>query len=295
VVKNGKTGYGKQLFLCKQCGAQFVRQYRSIKWQKELFQEYVFGKQTLKQLANKYGKTKKTIQKHLDRHQEAQSNSLAAEPIVIGMDCSFFGRGYGIIVARCPGLKQNLYWKEITTENKAVYEEARRYLETAGFNIRAVVIDSKHGIREVFSDRVIQICQYHQQQIVGRYLTTRPKTQAGQELKFLAKSLTKIDEQLFTESLGEWHEKWRGFLTERTFTPDRKHWWYTHKRLRAAYRSLHTNLPYLFSFQRYPELCIPNTNNSLEGYFSKLKKLLNNHNGLKRWRRYKLIEAILNN
>jgi hypothetical protein len=25
------------------------------------------------------------------------------------------------------------------------------------------------------------------------------------------------------------------------------------------------------------------------------KKLLNNHNGLKRWRRYKLIEAILNN
>ena len=197
-------------------------------------------------------------------------------------------------MARCPGLKQNLYWKEITAENKAVYEEARRYLEAAGFSIQAIVIDAKHGIREVFSDLVVQICQYHQQQIVGRYLTARPKSEAGQELRLLVGSLTKIDEKLFTELLKNWHEKWRGFLTERTYKTDGKHWWYTHKRIRSAYRSLATNLPYLFSCQRYPELNIPNTNNSLEGYFSKLKRLLNNHNGLKRWRRYKLIGAILN-
>ncbi len=197
-------------------------------------------------------------------------------------------------MARCPVLKQNLYWKEITTENKQVYEEARRYLEAIGFSIQAVVIDSKHGIREVFADLVVQICQYHQQQIVGRYLTAKPKTEAGLEFKLLANSLAKIDETLFTELLGAWHEKWSGFLTERTYKTDGTHWWYTHKRIRAAYRSLITNLPYLFSCQRYPELHIPNTNNSLEGYFSKLKKLLNNHNGLKRWRRYRLIKAILN-
>ena len=85
-------------------------------------------------------------------------------------------------MVRCPGLKQNLYWKEITTENKGVYEEARRYLEAASFNIQAVILDAKHGIKEVFSDLVVQICQYHQQQIVGRYLTSRPKTEAGLEL-----------------------------------------------------------------------------------------------------------------
>ena len=188
-----------------------------------------------------------------------------------------------------------MYWKEITTENKAVYEEARRYLEGTGFNIQAVVIDAKHGIREVFSDLVVQICQYHQQQIVGRYLTARPKTEAGQELKLLADSMTKIDEKLFTELLRNWYEKWSGFLKERTYKPDGKHWWYTHKRIRSAYHSLTTNSPYLFSCQRYPEMHIPNTNNSLEGYFSKIKRLLNNHNGLRKWRRYRLIEAILNN
>lgn len=197
-------------------------------------------------------------------------------------------------MVRCPSLRQNLYWKEITTENKEVYEEARRYLETAGFNIQAVVLDAKHGIKEVFSDRVVQICQYHQQQIVGRYLTNRPKTEAGQELKSLTDSLTQVNEKLFTELLKNWHEKWRRFLKERTYNSDGKHWWYTHKRIRSAYRSLTINLPYLFSWQEYPELHIPNTNNSLEGYFSKLKKLLNNHNGLRKWRRYKLIEAILN-
>jgi len=86
-----------------------------------------------------------------------QVESLNAQSIVVGMDCSFFGRGYGIIVARSPRLKQNLYWKQITTENKIVYEEARKYLEQAGFAIKAVVIDAKHGIKEVFSDLVVQI------------------------------------------------------------------------------------------------------------------------------------------
>ena len=218
---------------------------------------------------------------------------MPAQPIVIGVDCSFFGRGYGIILARCPCLKKNLYWKEITTESKEAYEEARRFLEAAGFKIQAVVIDAKHGIKQAFSDLVVQICQYHQKQIVKRYLTSRPKTVAGQELKLITDDLTKLDEQLFTQLLKEWHEKWKEFLKERSFAQDNKRWWYTHRRLRSAYRSLNTNLPYLFSYQKYPELQIPNTNNSLEGYFSKLKKLLNNHNGLKRHRRYKLIEAIL--
>lgn len=175
-----------------------------------------------------------------------------------------------------------------------MYEEARRYLEEAGYYIQAVIIDAKHGIKEVFSDRIVQICQYHQKQIVGRYLTTKPKIEAGQELKILIGALTEIDEELFKELLDAWQEKWGEFLKERTYKPDGKHWSYTHRRIRAAYRSLITNTPYLFSYQRYPELNIPNTNNSLEGYFSEMKKLLNNHHGLKSWRRYRLIEAILN-
>jgi hypothetical protein len=281
------------LFKCQDCGSQFVKQYQPTKWRGKLFNEYIFGKQTLKQLADKYSKTKKTIQGQLDRHQRKNPCPLTAQPIVIGVDCSFFGRGYGIVLARCQKLRKNLYWKEITTENREVYEEARRFLEAAGFSIRGVVIDAKHGIKEAFANTIVQICQYHQKQIIRRYLTSKPKTVAGVELKLITDALIKTNEQLFTQLLKEWYGKWAEFLKERTVADDHKHWWYTHRRLRAAYRSLNTNLPYLFNYQKYPELCIPNTNNSLEGYFGKLKKLLNNHNGLKRHRRYKLIEAIL--
>jgi hypothetical protein len=176
-----------------------------------------------------------------------------------------------------------------------VYEEVRSYLEENGFVIQAVVVDAKYGTKEVFSGLIVQICQYHQQQIVRRYLTSNPKTEVAQELKEITNSLTVQNKEGFSQALESWQERWKELLTERTYTFDGKHWWYTHKRLRSAYRSLHTNLPYLFRYLEYPELGIPNTNNSLEGYFSKLKQLLNNHHGLKRWRRYKLIERVLNN
>ena len=280
--------------MCKECGATVLREHKPGKWQRMLFQEYTFGKQTLKQLAKKHGKTEKTIQKYLDSPHVVKTKVQMPQPVVLGMDCSFFGRGYGIIVARSPGLKKNLHWKEITTENKAVYQAARQCLEEAGFNIQAVILDAKHGVKEVFSDLVVQICQYHQQQIVTRYLTTRPKTEAGQDLKLISDSLTTLDEESFRECLEQWHEKWEKFLKERTYASDHKHWWYTHGRLRSAYRSLNTNMPNLFTYLKYPELHIPNTNNSLEGYFSRIKQLLNNHHGLKKWRRYRLIEAILN-
>jgi hypothetical protein len=203
--------------LCHSCGAQFVKQYRSGAWRDHLFEEYVFGKQTLKQLAQRYGKTEKTIQRYLDGHQVIKSNAQSLKPVVLGMDCSFFGRGYGIILARSPGLKKNLYWREVATENKSVYREARRYLEDAGFNIPAVVLDIKPGIKEVFADKVIQYCHFHQQQIVTRYLTTRPKTEAGQELKHISDLLAKTDEQSFTRLLEAWHERWEGFLKEDLF------------------------------------------------------------------------------
>jgi transposase-like protein len=104
VVKNGRTSNDSQLYLCRRCGSQFIRRYRSVKWQKNLFQEYIFGKKTLKQLADQHGKSIKTIRKYLDRYQ-VELERLEAKPIVVGMDCSFFGRGYGIILARCPNLK----------------------------------------------------------------------------------------------------------------------------------------------------------------------------------------------
>jgi len=129
-----------------------------------------------------------------------------------------------------------------------------------------------------------------------KYLTRKPKTEAGCELRILSLRLTKTDEATFSGLLKNWHERWGKFLLERTICSSCKpnRFPYTHRKLRAAYRSLMTNLSLLFTYQRYPELKIPNTTNCLDGMFSQLKNRLNVHRGARQQFRYKLILEILN-
>ncbi len=194
---------------------------------------------------------------------------------------------------RCPNLKRNLYWKEIRAETPEEYLLARMRLEQEGFVIEGAVVDGKRGVARVFCDVPLQMCQFHQIAIVRRYVTSRPKLEAGKELKALTLALPTLTEKSFTELLDEWRKKWEVFLKERTYADDGKRWTYTHRRIRSAYRSLRTNLPYLFTYKKYPKLKIPNTTNSLDGYFGRVKGLLNVHRGLTTKRRYKIIQEIL--
>jgi hypothetical protein len=116
---------------------------------------------------------------------------------------------------------------------------------------------------------------------------------AGIELKEFISKLCNTNEEDFKKALEEWHMKWKGFLKERTIDPLTGKWHYTHRRPRSAYRSLRINFPYLFTYQKYPDLNIPNTTNSLDGSFSRLKELVRIHRGLKRSLKGKIIEEIL--
>ena len=145
----------------------------------------------------------------------------------------------------------------------------------------------------VFADIPVQICQFHQLQIVRRKLTLRPETEAGQELLSLTFSIAKTDEAAFVRGLREWHTKHEAFISERTHIFGSRRWHYTHRRVRSAYLSLKRHLPLLFTYQKYPFLCIPNTTNSLDGYFSRLKNLLSAHRGKSKERIRKIAREIL--
>jgi hypothetical protein len=137
------------------------------------------------------------------------------------------------------------------------------------------------------------MCQFHQVAIVNRYLTTRPILEAGKELRWIALRLAKSNEKEFTELFDRWHAKWQKFLEEKTRNIFTNRWFYTHKRIRLAYRSLKTNLFYLFVYQKYLDLKIPNTCNSVDGSNTILKNLLRIHRGMNRENRYKMICQIL--
>lgn len=214
-------------------------------------------------------------------------------PVVVIADVTFFKRSFGICVFRSPHLKKNLYTQEVYRESAEVYRQGRIALEKKGYTIQAIVLDGRPGVRQLFSDIPVQMCHFHQKQIVTRYLTNNPKLQAGIELKKLLTPLCKTNEKDFTAALDAWHTRWSSFLKERTTDPFTGRWHYTHKRLRSAYRSLRTNLPYLFTYQKHPELNIPNTTNSLDGCFAYLKELVRVHRGIKRDLKIKIIDEIL--
>ena len=198
-----------------------------------------------------------------------------------------------LLVARVPHLKTNLGWTWISSETKEVYSALRHNLESRGYIITAVVLDGRRGIPRVFSDIPVQICQFHQMQVVRRKLTLRPETEAGQRLLSIGLNITKYTSDSLKKELDEWYKKYHEFVEEKTYILGTRRWRYTHRRMRSAYQSLVRNLPFLFTYEKYPYLDIPNTTNSLDGYFSRVKNLLSAHRGKTKERIRKIITEIL--
>lgn len=221
---------------------------------------------------------------------------LVPQATPIAADMTFWGRGYGVLVFRSPTLKKNLWWTESLFETPFVYQQGLRSLLKSGWTITSAVIDGKRGVAQVFErlEIPVQYCQFHQVKTVTKYLTRKPKTDAARELRAIALQLKDMPEEEFKSALSAWYERWQEFLNEKSIAPHKKRGWeYTHKRLRAAHRSLKSNLSRLFTYQRYPELNIPNTTNTLDGMFSQIKNRIAVHRGLSRERRYKIVSEIL--
>ncbi len=281
------------MYKCLICQKNFQSKKRDEGIKKELLKQYVWQRQTYSNLADKFGRSEKWIQRKISEIEVRSVVRLNPQPLVVIADVTFFSCLKGLIVFRSPVLKKNVWWKFTPYERIDVYLLDRQCIEKAGFTLQAIVLDGKQGVRQAFSDIPVQMCHFHQKQIIKRYLTHKPKLEASIELKEITNTLTHTNQDAFTERLDNWHEKWKIFLKEKTANPETGRQSYKHKRLRAAYRSLKTNLPYLFTYQQYPELKIPNTTNSLDGFFNSLKSKLNVRRGLSTKRAKKVIIELL--
>lgn len=184
--------------------------------------------------------------------------------------------------------------KHIDTETANDYKQLVEELTEQGFVIQSVTIDGKRGVAKAFGDIPVQMCHFHQIAIIKRYLTSRPKLEASIELLKICRRIPTTTQTRFTDTLSEWHDKHKAFLNEKTLNPTTLKYVSTHAKLVAAYRSLTTNLPYLFTYKNLKEFKMPNTTNALDGgVFSHLKKLIKLHQGLAKKRKVKLIDEFL--
>lgn len=283
---------GAQRYQCNDCGKKFRSRRNQKRVADTLWNKYTNKKQTLEELVAEYGRSHVWIRTRLDEHVVALPSIEPCATVLVA-DTTFWGRQYGVMVFRSWTLRKNIWWGEVASERVAHYHYARKILEGKGWTFTAAVVDGRRGLANVFKDMPVQVCQFHQLQTVTKYLTRRPKTDAGKALRTLALTLTKSDETTFTKALELYERKWAHFLNEKTFVLGLKRPQYTHKNVRSALRSLKTNLSSLFTYQRCPELGIPNTTNTIDGYFASVKKKTAAHHGLRRDRRFRVISELL--
>lgn len=253
---------------------------------------YTHHKQTYKEIAQRYGKSARWVQKIIDQHP---INPWYVEPCktAVIIDCCFFGKTFGCMVFRSPSLKRNIGWYEVEKETVQDYVTGVVELAMSGFKIIGVTVDGKPGVLQAMArlNIPVQMCHFHQIQIVSRYTTKHPRLQASKELLNIVHLLPQTDKESFEYWLKQWHERWKDFLNERSFDLLKHKWRYTHIRLRKAYRSLIRHMPYLFTFMSVSEL--PNTTNSMEAVFSHLKAKVKIHRGLKKDRKSDLVYELL--
>lgn len=242
----------------------------------------MWQKQSLTQLSIRYHLSIPTVRSIIDQYQTPTKfpfEHLKPQSVFLAIDAFYRKRGTGILVFRAINLEQNLLWFDIRSEAVFNYTYGVEVLAKAGWDIKGIVIDGRRGVLKTLSLYApVQHCQFHQIAIVKRYLTSKPQTEAGLELRQLGLTITKTTKTVFTFLLADWYQKWGEFIKEKTIHPSGIKS-YTHKRVRSCYFSLKHNLAWLFVYQEIVGL--PNTTNSLDGSISHLRSLIRLHRGAK--------------
>lgn len=172
------------------------------------------------------------------------------------MDTIHFGRKFGVMVFKDSLTGQVLFKQYVKHETNALYLAGIEEITRRGMTVKAIICDGRKGLFSLFEGIPVQMCNFHQVAIIRRYLTKNPKMQASKELWALAMLLARTDKESFEGGLTDWFNEWEGFLNEKKIDAKGKNR-YTHKKLRSAYRSLKTNLLWLFTWYENMGLNIP--------------------------------------
>ena len=213
--------------------------------------------------------------------------------VIVNMDTTYWGRHFGLLVIKDTFRNKILWYKFVRHERITDYLEGLEWLSSRGFRVHGIVCDGMRGLFHELRTYKVQMCQFHQIMIVRRYLISRPDMPASRELLDICHMMTRTDKEGFIGMLERWHGKWKDFLNERSADKNTGRTSYRHKRLGSAYLSLKRNMPWLWTFQDYPLLHMPNTNNALEGVFTDIKTKLRVHSGITKDRRIALIQEYI--
>ncbi|MBI5456500.1 hypothetical protein HY969_02045 [Candidatus Kaiserbacteria bacterium] len=287
---------------CKATFQSTTKTRQKVLQSKDDWNDYVFHRRTVKELAKENNLGERQIRRRLGRAATDQPsgyifNNLIEDktvPVILLIDTTYFDC-FGVMVFRCYNRRRNLMWQFVGHESNDGYLDGIAELEKHGYVILAVICDGKRWLLGLISKKYpAQLCQFHMVKTVTRYITRYPILPAGKELLWITLSLKNATENEFKEKLMGWFFKWQHFLNEKTiddYETNKSH--FTHDRMRSAYAALISNIRYLFIYQKFPTYGIPNTTNSIDGTFSQVKQKVHVHRGLATNKQMAMISDLL--
>lgn len=302
LLKNGKEN-GKQRWRCLHCGTARIRPRIDVADlnRQKTYTKHLLGKSTSHEVARNKGMSRRTFdRKYTARFYGAtptNERQLSATYIVI--DAKRLDQG---VVAIARSETGRLHWRYAPYESSDVWMRILLVYP----KVQAIVSDGQKGIQKAasicFGDAIVlQRCHFHVKQNLQTKLTKQPATEAGQDLQALAIWLARVrtwdDMALFIGVFQCLHDAYGSFLRQRTYHDEyKRHWSYTHARVRSAYRQIDDLIAsdQLFAYITHPEFHLPNTTNHVEGGLNaRISELVRVHRGLLPKRQRQLIDTFL--
>lgn len=252
------------------------------------FEKWIVGRQTLEQIAQSSHYSTRTLKRyfHLYLSKPPQWSVYPSEKVNLLIDGTYFKNNLCLILYRDNTIKFTQLYRISTGE---WYEEIKEDLENLlklEVQIESITCDGHKAIlkaiRKTCRYVTVQRCLVHIQRMCRLWLTMRPQSDAGKQLRLIVSQLHRINTMLERDywivRLVRWYESHQGFVNEKSYHESTSRYWYKHKLVRRSFMVIKKALPDMFHYLDNPR--IPKTTNGLESFFGHLKNHLTVHRGL---------------
>lgn len=281
---------GKQRFKCKDCEGlnTWVNQGVSKRNRFVWFREWIEGKQTFKQLINKSGYSERSLKRYFYDYLSNYPTwkIKPSEKVNLLIDGTYFTNKICLVLYRDNTIKTTQIYRLTDGEWFDEISEDLLNLLNLGIQIESVTCDGLSNIikavKQTSPETIIQRCVIHIQRECLIWLTKKPQSQAGMDLRLIVSQIhlikTKDDWGYWIVDLINWYASYKDFVNQKSYYKPTGRYWFTHKSVRRSFIHIKRALPNMFHYLNNP--AIPKSTNALESFFGHLKQNISIHRGL---------------
>jgi hypothetical protein len=222
-----------------------------------------------------------------------------SEALNLLIDGTYFSNDICLIIYRDQKIKFTQLYR---LSNGEYFEEILEDIEnllSMGVQIESITCDGHKSILKAIKKScqriILQRCLVHIQRECRIWLTTKPKSSPGIELRTIVNTLHTItthqESQKWMKEIFDWYKKHQTFVNQKSYSANTKRYWFTHKLVRKAFIHIKNALPNMFEYLFNPR--VPKSTNGLESFFGHLKSHLLMHRGLSKEHRKNFIKWYL--